>query len=146
MPVSTCVRPSVTRAAAHNGSPRSPPLQRTKKLGTCSCAPRNGHIHRTKKHRKRPKGRRGRLVDVSRNDATQQRGREQLAEVDRVLQTCAQAGKKRLSGMLGMYGDEVAMLGLALHACLMSWYLCRAGGHNLGGTPLRGRLVAQRKT
>ena len=43
------------------------------------------------------------------------------AEVDRVLHTCAQEWHKGLSGMLGMHGDKLVMLGLIIHAHLMSW-------------------------
>ena len=58
-------------------------------------------------------------------DAVQQGGREERLEVDRVLDTCAQGGQNGLDGMLGIDGDELAMLGLAIHAYLDSWCLCR---------------------
>ena len=39
---------------------------------------------------------------------------------DRLLQTCAQGGQNGLGGMLGTHGDELVMLGLAIHADLES--------------------------
>ena len=84
-----------------------------------------------KQHWKSSKHRRVRVVDGSTNDAIQQGGLEERLEVDRVLRTCAQGRQNGLGGMLGMHGDEVVMLGLAIHAYLMISYLCRAGHRNL---------------
>ena len=88
-----------------------------------------------KQHWKRPRGRRERAVEGSKNDAVQQRRPERRVEVDLLLPTCAQESANECGCILGKQGDEPGSLGRVNHAVLVSWWLCMAVGGNLGGVP-----------
>ena len=88
-----------------------------------------------KQHWKRPRGRRERAVDGSKNDAVQQPRPERRVEVDLLLPTCAQESAYECGCILGEHDDEPVLLGRAIHAVLMSWWLCVAVGRNLGAVP-----------
>ena len=71
----------------------------------------------------------------SKNDAVQQRWPERRVEVDLLLPTCAQESAYECGCILGEHDDEPVLLGRAIHAVLMSWWLCMAVGRNLGAVP-----------
>ena len=115
----------LTRDPAHSGTPRTAASYRTKKLSTSACASGNEKGCMQKQHSKSLRHCRARLVDGSTNDAVQQGGRKERLEVEPVLETCAQGWQNGFGGMLGMHGNELVMLRLAIHAYLESWCLCR---------------------
>ena len=74
-----------------------------------------------KQHCQSPKGRRERVVAVSKKDAHAQHGHGEHVEVDLLLLTCKQDWENGQGCMQGKHGDELDMLGLVIHALLMSW-------------------------
>ena len=88
-----------------------------------------------KQHSKSSRHRRERVVDGSKNYAVQQRRPERRVEGDLLLPTCAQESAYECGCILGEHADEPGFLGRVIHAVLMSWWLCMAGGRNLGEVP-----------
>ena len=70
---------------------------------------------------------------------------ERRIEVDLLLRTCAQGLANGHGFIQGTHGDDVDVLGLAIHAHLMSWWLCRAGGRNLGVRTFGGKAHRPRE-
>jgi hypothetical protein len=116
-----------TRAAAHNGRPRSSTSHRTKVWRTPPCAFRDGDMRMPKQHWKSPKGCRERAVAASKNDAGLRGRPEQHLEVDRMLLTCARGWGNGHGCTLGTHADELDVLGEARDAYLGRWCSCMAG-------------------